>query len=65
MPRVLVGGFHAYRGMAQYFANQLQYLRPDVSLTDVAGSNFHDIQMVSPKSACLVGNIVRNAGRRS
>ncbi|UGX89172.1 MurR/RpiR family transcriptional regulator [Phyllobacterium meliloti] len=54
IPRVFVAGFQTERGMAQYFANQLQYLRPNVSLADVAGGNFHEILMEPPKSSCLV-----------
>jgi DNA-binding MurR/RpiR family transcriptional regulator len=53
-PQLFVAGFQTERGIAQYFANQLQYLRPGVQLADIAGGNFSEILLNPPKSTCLV-----------
>ncbi len=50
---VFVAGFQTERGLAQYFANQMQYLRDRVYLTDLAGGNFAEI-LASDPNACLV-----------
>ncbi|WP_439632294.1 MurR/RpiR family transcriptional regulator [Shinella sp.] len=53
-PQLFVAGFQTERGIAQYFANQLQYLRPGVQLADISGGNFSEILLNPPKSTCLV-----------
>ncbi|KIC39094.1 RpiR family transcriptional regulator [Ruegeria sp. ANG-R] len=50
---VFVAGFQTERGMAQYFANQLQYLRDRVVLTDLAGGNFAEI-LAADAGSCLL-----------
>jgi DNA-binding MurR/RpiR family transcriptional regulator len=52
--QVFIAGFQVERGLAQYFANQLQYLRPNVHLVDVAGGNFSDALLNEEKSTALV-----------
>jgi len=54
VPQLFVAGFQTERGLAQYFANQMQYLRPGVNLADVAGGNFSEILLSPPKSTTLV-----------
>ena len=51
--RVHIAGFQTERGLAQYFANQLQYVRDGVSLMDLAGGNFSEL-LLSDADACLV-----------
>ncbi len=53
-PQIFVAGFQTERGIAQYFANQLQYLRPGVQLADISGGNFSELLLNPPKSTCLV-----------
>ncbi|MBY6059336.1 MurR/RpiR family transcriptional regulator [Leisingera daeponensis] len=50
---VYVAGFQTERGLAQYFANQMQYLRDKVTLVDLAGGNFAEVLATDP-DACLV-----------
>ncbi|UWQ52340.1 MurR/RpiR family transcriptional regulator [Leisingera caerulea] len=50
---VFVAGFQTERGLAQYFANQMQYLRDQVTLLDLAGGNFAEV-LASEQGACLV-----------
>ena len=52
--QVFVAGFQTERGMAQIFANQLQYLRPGVQVVDLAAGNFADVLLTAPKEASLV-----------
>jgi DNA-binding MurR/RpiR family transcriptional regulator len=52
--RVHVAGFQTERGIAQFFCNQLQYLRPGVQLVDLAGGNFADVLLEAPKDQALV-----------
>jgi DNA-binding MurR/RpiR family transcriptional regulator len=40
--------------MAQFFANQLQYLRDRVHLMDLAGGNFSELLLADHQEACLV-----------
>lgn len=54
IPHLFVCGFQTERGLAQYFANQMQYLRPGVHLADVAGGNFSEILLSPPKSTGVV-----------
>lgn len=54
IPQIFVAGFQTERGMAQIFANQLQYLRPGVQLVDLAGGNFAEILLLPPKQSSLV-----------
>ncbi|NRB20394.1 MAG: MurR/RpiR family transcriptional regulator [Rhodobacteraceae bacterium] len=50
---VYVAGFQTERGIAQYFTNQMQYLRDRVTLLDLAGGNFAEM-LASDQNACLV-----------
>jgi DNA-binding MurR/RpiR family transcriptional regulator len=52
--RVHVAGFQTERGIAQFFCNQLQYLRPGVQLVDLAGGNFVDVLLEAPRDSALV-----------
>lgn len=54
VPQLFVAGFQTERGMAQYFATQMQYLRPGVQLADIAGGNFSEILLAPQKSTALV-----------
>ena len=51
--RVFIAGFQTERGIAKYFANQLQYVRDGVTLMDLAGGNFSEL-LASNAPACLV-----------
>ncbi|MBF9235532.1 MurR/RpiR family transcriptional regulator [Microvirga alba] len=51
---VFVAGFQTERGMAQFFVNQLQYLRDRVHLLDLAGGNFAELLLSDHEGACLV-----------
>jgi DNA-binding MurR/RpiR family transcriptional regulator len=54
VPQIFVAGFQTERGMAHIFANQLQYLRSGVHLVDLAGGNFSDVLLETPKQCALV-----------
>lgn len=62
---VFVAGFQTERGIAQYFANQLQYLRPNVHLVDVAAGNFSEVLLNERKSTALVMFEARRYSRLS
>ncbi len=47
-------GFQTERGLAQIFVNQLQYLRGNVHLLDLAGGNFADILAADDTDCALV-----------
>lgn len=51
--RVHIAGFQTERGIAQYFANQMQYIRDRVTLMDLASGNFSEL-LLSQDAACLV-----------
>ncbi|MDD8022547.1 MAG: MurR/RpiR family transcriptional regulator [Paracoccaceae bacterium] len=51
-PRVFVAGFQTERGLALYFASQMQYVRPGVQLIDLTGGNFAEI-LAEPGESCL------------
>ena len=51
---VFATGFQTERGMAQVFANQLQYLRDGVELLDLAGGNFAQVLARDNTDAALV-----------
>ena len=51
---VFVTGFQTERGIAQYLANNLQYLRDGVQLVDLADGNFAQVLMTESPSPCLV-----------
>ncbi len=51
---VYVAGFQTERGIAQLFANQLQYLRDGVHLMDVAGGNFAELLASDAPNRSLV-----------
>ena len=53
--QVFVAGFQTERGMAHFFANQLQYLRAGVQIVDLAGGNFTDVLLAgNPRQNALV-----------
>lgn len=53
---VFVAGFQTERGLAQYFAVQLQYLRAGVELVDMASNTFAEVLLSDdrPEDCCLV-----------
>lgn len=51
---VFVTGFQTERGLAQYFANQLQYLREGVHLVDLAAGSFAELLLEPADGRCLV-----------
>lgn len=53
IPRVFVAGFQTERGIAQYFASQMQYVRDGVQLLDLGTGNFVEI-LASEANSCLV-----------
>lgn len=53
-PDIYVAGFQTERGLAQYFVNQLQYLRGGVHLLDLAGGNFAEILLADARKVGLV-----------
>jgi len=53
-PSVYVTGFQTERGLAQYLANQLQYLRGGVHLVDLAAGNFSELLLSAEAGRCLV-----------
>jgi len=52
-PSVFAVGFQTERGVAQTFVNQLQYLRDQVHLLDLAGGNFAALLASDPADKCL------------
>lgn len=54
IPDIYVAGFQTERGLAQYFVNQLQYLRGGVHLLDLAGGNFAEILLADARKMGLV-----------
>ncbi len=52
--RVYVAGFQTERGLASYFAHQLQYVRDGVQIVDLAGGNFSELFLSSTKNIALV-----------
>lgn len=52
--QVFIAGFQTERGHAQYLANMLQYLRPEVHLLDLAAGNFAEVLLAPPEDSCLV-----------
>lgn len=57
--KIYATGFQTERGMAQIFVNQLQYLRDQVQLVDLAAGNFAEI-LASGVDSCLVIFEARN-----
>jgi len=53
-PQIYVAGFQTERGVAQTFANQMEYIRPGIRLLDLAGGNFAELILTDPKLSCLV-----------
>lgn len=53
-PTVYITGFQTERGLAQYLANQLQYLRDGVHLVDLAAGNFSELLLPDEPGRCLV-----------
>lgn len=51
---VFVVGFQTERGIAQIFTHQLQYLRDNVQLLDLASGNFADLLAADQDNAALV-----------
>ncbi len=54
VPEIYVTGFQTERGLAQFFVNQLQYLRGGVHLLDLAGGNFSEILLSDAKKTAVV-----------
>jgi DNA-binding MurR/RpiR family transcriptional regulator len=54
VPQIFVAGFQTERGLAQFLVNQLQYLRAGVHQADLAGGNFSDALLTSPRSTNLI-----------
>jgi DNA-binding MurR/RpiR family transcriptional regulator len=54
VPQIFVAGFQTERGLAQYLVNLLQYLRPGVQLVDLAGGNFSEALLATPRSVNLI-----------
>jgi len=54
IPNIYVSGFQTERGLAQFLVNQLQYLRPGVSLLDLAGGNFSELLLSDAKKSGLI-----------
>ncbi len=52
--RVYATGFQTERGMAQIFVNQLQYLRDDVHLVDLASGSFAEVLASDETDIALV-----------
>ncbi|MDR0253414.1 MAG: MurR/RpiR family transcriptional regulator [Brucellaceae bacterium] len=52
--KVFVVGFQTERGLAQYFANQLQYLRDDVFIIDTSNGNFSEIFLTDTSNCAIV-----------
>lgn len=52
--RIFVVGFQTERGLAQYFANQMQYLRDGVFLVDTSSGNFQEIFLADHADSALV-----------
>ncbi|KQU86330.1 RpiR family transcriptional regulator [Ensifer sp. Root31] len=52
--KVFVVGFQTERGLAQYFANQLQYLRDGVVIVDTSNGNFLEILLTEHSDSALV-----------
>jgi DNA-binding MurR/RpiR family transcriptional regulator len=51
---IYVTGFQTERGLAQFFVNQLQYLRGGVHLVDLAGGNFSEVLLADPKKSAVL-----------
>ncbi len=51
---LFVAGFQTERGLAQYLAHNLHYLRDDVRFVDLADGNFSEVILTSSPSPCLV-----------
>jgi DNA-binding MurR/RpiR family transcriptional regulator len=54
IPQIFVAGFQTERGFAQNLVNQLHYLRPGVQLADLAGGNFSEVLLASPRSVNII-----------
>jgi DNA-binding MurR/RpiR family transcriptional regulator len=52
--RVYVAGFQTERGLASYFAHQLQYVRDGVQIVDLAGGHFSELLLTNTKNIALV-----------
>lgn len=63
-PRVFVAGFQTERGIAQYFANQLLYVRDGVQLLDLSAGNFAELFLTN-NNTCLVVFEARRYARQA
>ncbi|MFD1696085.1 MurR/RpiR family transcriptional regulator [Roseibium aestuarii] len=54
VPRIFVAGFQTERGHAQYFANQLTYLRDGVQLVDLSAGNFAEVLLGEGERALVL-----------
>lgn len=51
-PQVFVAGFQTERGLALYFASQMQYVRPGVHVVDLSAGNFAEL-LTNPGECCV------------
>ncbi|MDB5554636.1 MAG: RpiR family transcriptional regulator [Rhizobium sp.] len=63
--KVFCVGFQTERGVASVLAHQLQYLRDEVHLVDLAAGNFVDVLLTDPTAVALVIIDTRRYSRQS
>jgi len=63
--KVFCAGFQTERGVASVLAHQLQYLRDEVHLVDIAAGNFVDVLLTDPTDVALVIVDTRRYSRQS
>lgn len=63
--KVFCAGFQTERGVASVLAHQLQYLRDEVHLVDLAAGNFVDVLLTDPTGVALVIVDTRRYSRQS
>lgn len=63
--KVYCAGFQTERGVASVLAHQLQYLRDEVHVVDVAAGNFVDVLLTDPTGIMLVVIDTRRYSRQS
>lgn len=63
--KVFCAGFQTERGVASVLAHQLQYLRDEVHVVDLAAGNFVDVLLTDPTGVALVIIDTRRYSRHS
>ncbi len=63
--KVFCAGFQTERGVASVLAHQLQYLRDEVHIVDLAAGNFVDVLLTDPTGVALVIIDTRRYSRQS